>query len=58
MLNDRIDMRIEGEVKQTFLEKCGDIPYYIVLRNLIIAHNEGRITIKPKKETRKNVART
>ncbi len=51
-LDDRLDMRINEGDKSTFIEKCKakEIPHQVVLRNIIVAHNEERLTIKPKKE--------
>lgn len=54
-LTARLDMRITESDKDAFVDKCSQtgVPYQIVMRNLIDAYNEDRITIKPKKRIKK-----
>lgn len=52
LLDDHIAARINGKVKSKFLQKCGKLNknHADVLRNMIVALNDGRLTIKPTDE--------
>jgi hypothetical protein len=47
-----IATRINSKVKSTFIVKCGKLNknHAEVMRNMILALNEGRLTITPTKE--------
>lgn len=51
-LDDHIAARINGEVKSKFLQKCGKLKkgHGEMIRNMIRALNDGRLTIKPTDE--------
>ena len=52
LLDDHIAARINGKVKSKFLQKCGKLNknHADVIRNMILALNDGRLTITPTKE--------
>lgn len=52
LLDDTIAARINGDVKSRFLTKCGKLKkgHGEMIRTMIHALNEGRLTIKPTEE--------
>lgn len=51
-LDDHIAARINSNVKSKFLQKCGKLKknHADVIRNMIQALNDGRLTIEPTEE--------
>lgn len=57
LLDDRLDMRVNKEVKQAFMDRCNKAgrQYQEVLREVMTAFNEGRLRIEVSEEQLNNL---